>query len=366
MLSPCSRSSWSILTGVLLVAALFLTSYAQSGRKPEQPAARTDDAVHLRVEEVLVPIGVQSNTGKLPGRLLPSDIMVAEDKQRRQVTSVRRTPANILLVMDNSAEFPKFKRYELNHDAAFKVIDSLAEDDRAAIVTYGGEVQVLSGWTSDKVALRKSIDEKFKPRNTSHLYESLLYGAQELLPQASGRRSVVLLTDGYDSFTKNTLDKAREALDRARATVYVIAQNSMILSGVRPKAFNHDRISRLNIAMDSAYRAMIVRMQHYATVIEDERATLEELAEASGGAFWDPPTIDSFNDDAGFMVGEIESEYIIAYLSERPANDTGPHDLKVFPNHVGLKVRARRSIYSGLPAATDSTDHKDRTDTPHR
>ena len=54
MLSPCSRSSWSILTGVLLVAALFLTSYAQSGRNPDRPAARTDDAVHLRVEEVLV------------------------------------------------------------------------------------------------------------------------------------------------------------------------------------------------------------------------------------------------------------------------------------------------------------------------
>jgi len=294
-----------IVPALLLVPLL---AYGQSGRKPGQPAAASsDDAVHLRVEEVLVPIGVQSNTGKLPGQLLPSDIMVAEDQHRRQVTSVRRTPANILLVMDNSAEVPKYKHYELNVNAALTVIGSLADDDRAAIISYGGAVEVLSQWTGDKVALRKALEEKFKPRNNSHLYESLLYGAQQLLPQASGRRSVVLLTDGYDSTTKNELEKAREALDRARATLYVIAQNSMILAGVKPKAFNHDRVSRLNIAMDPGYRALIVKMQHYAAVVEAERATLKDLAEASGGYFWDPPTIDSFNDAARFMISEIGS-----------------------------------------------------------
>src|SRR5215472_16919629 len=94
-----------LLRIILALVLLLLTAHAQSGRKPGQaPANPPDDAVHLRVEEVLVPIGVQSNTGKLPGQLLPSDIMVAEDEHRRQVTSVRRTPANILLIMDNSAE----------------------------------------------------------------------------------------------------------------------------------------------------------------------------------------------------------------------------------------------------------------------
>src|SRR5262249_46681779 len=165
--------------------------------------------------------------------------------------------------------------------------------------------------TGDMKALRLALDEKFKPRTKSHLYDALLYGAQELLSKAPGRKSVILLTEGYDSYTRNTLDKAREALDRARATVYVIAQNSMILKKAKGTAYSHDINTRVNTALDPKYREMIVRMQHYATMVESEGATLRSLAEDSGGIFWDPPTVDRFQEAIGFLIGEIGSEYVI-------------------------------------------------------
>jgi VWFA-related protein len=298
-----------------------------------------DDTVHLRVEEVLLSVGVLNDSGKIPGRLAPSDITIIEDNRQHVVTSVRRTPANILLIMDNSAEFPAFKHYELNRNAALRVIDSLAEDDRAAIISYGGEVEVISTWTGDKKALRLALDEKFKPRTKSHLYNALLYGAQEMLSKAPGRKSVILLTEGYDSYTRNTLDKAREALDRARATVYVLAQNSIILQRARPKAFSRDINTRTNVALDPAYRQMIVRMQHYTTMVESEGATLRSLAEDSGGIFWDPPTGERFQEAIGFLIGEIGSEYVISYLSERSRGDAGLHEVNIYPNRVGLQAQ---------------------------
>src|SRR5215510_5513090 len=151
---PCPRLT---LTSVFLVFCVVLTAQAQSGRQRQMPKP-ADDTVHLRVEEVLLSVGVLNDSGKIPGRLAPSDITVIEDNRHHVVTSVRRTPANILLIMDNSGEFPAFKHYELNRDAALKVIDSLAEDDRAAIISYGGEVEVISKWTGDKKALRLAID----------------------------------------------------------------------------------------------------------------------------------------------------------------------------------------------------------------
>ncbi|HKG21430.1 MAG TPA: hypothetical protein VKC34_05990, partial [Blastocatellia bacterium] len=77
------------------LALLSPQAQAQSGRVrtpvSERAAPDDKDTVRLRAEEVLLPISVRSDTGKLPTFLDRYDFIVSEDGKRQQVTSVMRT-----------------------------------------------------------------------------------------------------------------------------------------------------------------------------------------------------------------------------------------------------------------------------------
>jgi hypothetical protein len=153
----------------------------------------------------------------------------------------------------------------------------------------------------------------------------------------------VLFTDGYDDFPKNALDKARQALDQARATVYVIDQSRMILARMKPiESNNRTNVMKLN----PRFRQMVQDQERYVRIVDAEQKTMKELADNSGGAFWDSSSADQFGQAGRSLVFEMGSEYVIAYTSERPVGDTTLHDLKVYPNRLGLRVRIRHGVYS--------------------
>jgi len=333
-----------ILTASLLTAWLLLltlNAYAQSGRA-RQPAQPDTQTIRLRAEEVLVPVTIQADSGKLPDRLSPSDLIVAEDNTRRTVTSLVRAPASIALIVDNFIEFSGEKNINLNRDAALRIVESMGSTDTAAVITYAGKVDVLCALTGDKTLLRRALTENFKPAARSHLYDSLVYAA-DLLAQAPGRHTIVLFTDGYDAAPRNAFDEAKQALDRARATVYVVDQRAMIMGRLGPlQSKNRTNVMKLN----PRFRQMVEAQERYIRMIEAAQTALADLAAGSGGEFWDPAGEPEFTEACRSLIFDMGSEYVVAYTSERPVGDTKLHDLKVYPNRLGLKVRIRHGIYS--------------------
>lgn len=144
----------------------------QSGRvqpKAKGSAESSDkDALQLRAEEVLLPVSVRTDLGKLPARLERRDFIVTEDGNRQQITSILRTSANIAFVLDTSGEISTSKNINVNRELTRKLIESLGDEDQAAVVTYGDTVNLVSSWTSDKTALGQALDLKFKPGLKAH------------------------------------------------------------------------------------------------------------------------------------------------------------------------------------------------------
>ncbi|HVF89430.1 MAG TPA: VWA domain-containing protein [Blastocatellia bacterium] len=320
---------------------------AQSGRirTPVSERATHDDkdTVRLRAEEVLLPISVRSDTGKLPTFLDRFDFIVSEDGKRQQVTSVMRTPANILLIIDTSGEVLTRKNINLNRELALKIIDSLGDEDQAAIVTYSDKVTLISGWTKDRAALRAALNENFKPGLEGRFYESLKFAAEEVLPKVSGRRSVVLLTDGVDSDGARSFSEALAGLNRARATVYVAGHNKMLLDELRPIVFN--KLSWFEM-IDPQVRKRYNFMRRYAKQLEAAEVVLADLAQETGGAIWNPEKREDFPSLTPKIVEEIGTEYVVAYSSERDPRDREFHSVKVFVTRRDLKVRSRRGVYA--------------------
>src|SRR5262249_31386127 len=150
------------------------------------------------------------------------------------------------------------------------------------------------------------------------LYNSLVYAAEDILPQVSGRRSVVLLTDGVDPAGVSVFEHSLALLHVARATVYVVNQATILLRRIKPQAFNP--LSWYEM-IDPQARKRIEGLRVYYRQLEAGAVTLKGLAEETGGEEWDPQTIESMKTLGESILSEISTEYVIAYSSERPRDD---------------------------------------------
>jgi VWFA-related protein len=330
---------------LLVFAAVSLQAFAQSGRMRGQAAPRNQgepDSVRLRVEEVLLPIRVRGDYGKLTAPLRRADLIVTEDGKRRQVNDVITTPANVLFILDAGGE-RTIKETNAHRDLALKMISSMSEGDRGAIMTYADSVDVLSPWTADKAALRHALQTRFKPGTRSRFYDSLLYAADELLPRVAGRRSVVIIGDGIETVNTLGFEKVLAALHRVRAIVYAACPNEILLSAIKPAAYNAMSWYEM---LDPGARKRIQALRNYYHQLEAGEVTLKGLAEETGGACWAPTTGDELKSLGEGIVREIGTEYVIAYSSERPSDDEAFHPVKVYSTQPGVQVQARRGIYS--------------------
>jgi len=326
----------------------------QSGRmrgQPKAPQQREDkDAIRLRVEEVLLPVSVHSDLGRLPPNLQRTDFILTEDGKRQVINSVMRTPANILFVLDAGGD-STLKNLSINRDLALKVVDSMGEQDKAAVITYADKTSLLSQWTGDKETLRHTLEWKFRPGLKSDFYRSLIYAAHEVLPKINGRRSVVIVTDGVDSFDELDFEKVLNALHRARATVYVVSQNVMLQREIKPRAFN--ALSSFEM-LDPQARKRIEKLRNYYRQLEAAEITLKGLAEETGGAIWIPNSREEFGRLSPQIITEIGAEYLFAYSTERQPDDTRFHSISVYATVPGLQIRSRRGIYANIVARREA------------
>ncbi len=343
---------------------------AQSGRIREGTTAtgKADDqsVIKLRVEEVLLPISIRTRIGQLPSRLDQHDFIVSEDGKRQALTAVMRTRANIVLLLDGSGTATNLKNIGIHRELAHQMIEALGEEDRAAIVSYGDTLTLISDWTSDKAALKEALARKFRPGLKSNFYESLLYVAGELLPKAEGRRSIIAFTDGVDSFNPAGLNKAIAALHHARATVYALTESNMIQALLRPKIYN--KLAWYEM-LDPKVQKRYTELRRYYQELENAEAVLARLAEETGGTLWNPEgwiecsdrqpkewEVKEFDQKTvscatlrSQIVEEIGTEYVLAYSSERKPDDKEFHLIKVYTDKPDWQVRVRRGVYSGLP-----------------
>ena len=349
--------------------------YAQSGRirnpqndKQNQSNQNQEDkdTVKLRTDEVLLPVSVRSSNGKVPTYLEKQDFIVTEDGKRQQITSVLRSPANVLFIIDMSGEVNLRKDNNVNREIALSMLGALGREDQAAVITYAEKIDLISPWTRDKTAVSEALKMKPKPGIKSEYYKSLTYAANEVLPKITGRRTVVLLSDGVDSFNPSGFKEALAALHRARATVYIVNQNAVMIKELRARVYH--KLAWYEM-IDPKVRKRYEPMRIYVKQLEAAEYTLKGLAEETGGVVWnsdkrieykkpDKPIAPAFVEEkdrpvtcalmAGKVIEEMGTEFVVAYSTDRKGNDKEFHPVKIFVTRPEIKVRARRGVYASV------------------
>jgi VWFA-related protein len=301
--------------------------------------------------------------GNYVDNLEPKDVLVLEEGEARQVTNLKREPANIVLIMDLANEIGAFKnapterygkpdtpiwekgsnykviRRPTQWEFADQFISGLSPNDKIAIVQYAERAQLIQDWTSDRDQARNAISSKYRIGLKSSYYDALKLAADKLQSRTEGRRIVVLISDGLDSNSKTGRSKAIQALEKARATVFVIGWAEALRREIE---LNIGWMANHEIVGSNTYKR-IEELRRHLLYLESAAVELRQLAENSGGEMLLPPTHEDLIKTNRAIKAEIGAQYTLSFVTENAPSLEDKRSIQVLPARPGLSVRSRRS-----------------------
>ena len=363
-----------IMTVIAFAAAV--TSHAQEispkpTPQPTPPINESQERVKVFTEEVVIPVSAYDDSGHLSVALEPQDILVFEDDVRQTVRSVRRIPANVLLLLDTGGDLNPAMRSSITRDIAKRLISHLGPADRIAAIQFGSHLEVIKDWTTDREQLIRALDTRLISGKRPQLIKALFAAAQRLKEVPAGTRHIVLIADGVDSSDDaEALNEAIRQLLDANVTVHVIGYGALGRKKIDKenplvKITNQKRKSAKDIADDLMYPnrqhdyrkwkkiyvvvdtdfEMRKKRDAYKEATIQAESWLRGLAEETGGLAFVPRTTAEMGPEADEIAREIDSQYVVTYTPKRPLAEAAVEEyrrINVAPCIGGLHVRARR------------------------
>lgn len=353
----------------LLIAG---SAYGQSKRPlPSPTPPEQDEPVKVFTEEVRLPIIAMDQFGHYDPTVEVPDILVLEDGVAQQIISLRRIPANVLLVLDTGGELSGLgglsKRTSLTREVAMELLNRLRDDTSVAVMQFNNSVELLQSWTRDRPALVKVLKSKLSSGKRARFADAVAAAAKQLKDRPEGSRHVIFVTDGVDS-PGGKVDRALalKELAAARATVHIISytefvrqkddKKSKVETGQRPRS--NDPITTMdptlpptmtrNPTYGVAIRfdpAMKRQRKAYEADLKKSQQVLTTLAQESGGQIFLPKTSDEMIAQARDAAQEIGAEYIVTYRPKRlfALSEKGEYRrIEVASRRVGLSLRSRK------------------------
>ena len=250
--------------------------------------------------EVRLPITVEKKKKKkkeerLVKGLLRNDFLVFEDGIQQEVTFFTDEKTNpavyVGVLMDTSSSTKGKLRFSKEAAKNFIYTVTKLRKDKVAFMTFDHEIKLRQDFTDKLDLLDDAVDKVKKTGSQTALYDAVWQFSDEKLRRAAGRRVIVIITDGDDTFSRAEIEDAIDIAQRTETTIFGISTKAGFLGSV-PGV-------------------------EAGTVKDKGDKRLEQLCKATGGkAFF---TGDMLALERAFMriSNELHSQYILTY---RPAN----------------------------------------------
>jgi Ca-activated chloride channel homolog len=178
------------------------------------------------VTAVTVDVAVLDNKGRFIPNIPRGNFRILEDSVPQQVTnfSMGEAPMTVALVVEFSNRWQSYwsRTWYDTLQASWGFLESLKQEDYIAIIAYDMRSEILCDFTQDKGEAREAMRRLQIPGfSESNLYDALADTAQRM-NGIEGRKAIVAITSGIDTFSKLTYDKTRKALQNAGVPVYTI------------------------------------------------------------------------------------------------------------------------------------------------
>ncbi len=198
---------------------------------------------------------------------------------------------------------------------------------------------MIQDWTSDPNQALKAISSKYRAGMKSSYYDALNLAADKLQSRPDGRRIVVLISDGLDSTSKTIRSKALKAMEKSRASVFVIGWADALRHEIE---LNINWLNNHEVAGTNVYKR-IQELRRHLLQLESATVELRLLAENSGGEMLLPPTHEDLIKANRNISTEIGSQYTLSFITENLPTLDDKRSIEVLPARPGLTLRSRRS-----------------------
>jgi Ca-activated chloride channel family protein len=178
------------------------------------------------VTTVTVDVAVLDNKGHFIPNIPQGNFRILEDNVPQKVStfSIGEAPMTVTMVIEWSNLFQQYWSYtwEQTLTAAYGFLDTLKPEDYVAVVAYDLRPEILCDFTTNK---RDAYDAmrrlQIAAYSESNLYDAVTDTA-ERMSSIEGRKAIVLISSGIDTFSKLTFDKTRKILQEQGVPIYAI------------------------------------------------------------------------------------------------------------------------------------------------
>jgi len=357
---------FSVLSLALVLA---INLWAQSGNtRQAQPTPTPPEQVErVDTEEIKLNISAFDANGRFVSDLRVEDLVINEDGRLHQATSVRRTAANVLILLDVGNEIAYAKRRAATSAAARGLVSALQETDMIAVMQYGDKVEILSDWTKDKAAVLSALDDKKLGFGKRSVFNEALGKAVDFFRKTPlENRHLVLISDGVDTFndlrSKNLAIKNLLSSDiNVHVISYTLLQRNAITipktlkgGGTRPKPLPpgaeppvHGTTPTYPILTINLDREMIRKRQEQIAQLKISEQFLTTIAQDTNGEIFLPETVDEMVDKTARLAKNIDSQYVVTYTPKRALNEASDGEtrlIEVSSRRAGIDVQGRRKL----------------------
>jgi VWFA-related protein len=193
--------------------------------KFKNPEGAADFSLRVEVPEVTVDVGVLlEKTGQFVPGLKTENFRVYEDGVLQRVTSFKRVEAPItaLLVCEFAATSYPFVHDMRNAARAFA--EQLRPQDYVALMTFDMRTQIVTDFTQDKKQIAEAIDTLRVPGFSETNVFDALYEAEDRMSRIEGRKYIILVASGHDTFSKITFDKIKQKVQNTPdVTIFTVS-----------------------------------------------------------------------------------------------------------------------------------------------
>lgn len=320
-----------------MLFSLPLTTHPQSGRqkdpkivnanKPDPrnihaPVAdpsnmnedETDEVLRVSSNLVPVPATIVDNRGVAVTNLTVEDFELRIDGQLGSISDIARSesPVRLVMLFDNSGSLTASRDFE-KHAAVRFFQNVMRPVDEAAIYSISTDVFLAQPMTNNVRLLQQTIDSFGRPEGATSLYDGIFAALLYLRP-FSGRRVIIIVSDGRDTTSRNDhdFDATLQKLMGDESQIYVVQTGLYDNANVRDLA---------------AERRM------------------EQFAAQTGGAVYIPKTVDDLDDAFAQIAGDLAQQYVLSYYPSEDKRDGRYHQIALrVKTHNNVRIRARKGF----------------------
>jgi VWFA-related protein len=175
--------------------------------RPKKVEGMPDYSIKVDVPLVNVDVLVTTKDGQFIPGLKKDNFRVSEDGVQQSVTNfdISQAPITAVLLVEFASTNYYFMVDALN--ASYSFANSLKKNDWVAVISYDMKPHILADFTQDKQAVYGALNQLRIPGfSETNLFDAL-YDTLDRVDQIEGRKYVILVTTGVDTFSKLNLDQ---------------------------------------------------------------------------------------------------------------------------------------------------------------